>query len=187
MRRHSDVSKLTVAYCAFGLFMVLAQVALAGESGEICATTYKQVEESKSPGLKAAIAVIREQEFRNKSNGTHLEFLKSDQILVQTETTSFLGAYETESGVVKICEDKSGKLTIAGFMSESPIEIKFQDDHCFKLSGGLASLAPEDRTSFCHGKIPDVVLQARTKYQSEDKQKSVAKTPRQTNGRSTIE
>lgn len=187
MRRRSDVSKLTVAYCAFGLVMVLAQVAFGGGASEFCATTYKEVENSKSTALKAAMKVIREQEFRNKSNGTHLEFLKSDQILAQTQTTSLLGAYEKESGVVKICEANDGKLTISGFLSESPIEIKFQSETCFKLSGGLASLAGEERTSFCHGKIPDVVLQARVKSESSDQQRAVAKNPRNSNGSSTIE
>jgi hypothetical protein len=182
MRRHSDLSKLTVAYCTFGLIMVLAQVAF---SAEICATTYKEVEASNSALLKAGMKVIKDEGFRNRSNGTHLEFLKGDQIMVKSQTTTgFLdNTFKTDTGVIKIC-DRDGALSISSFLTGGETNIEFLDKDCFKLSGGLASLAGE-RAIFCHGTVPEHVQAVRLEAEKEQRAKSVAtQTPA---NKSTVE
>ncbi|CAN5494975.1 hypothetical protein BH10BDE1_BH10BDE1_23570 [soil metagenome] len=174
MRRHSDLSKLTIAYCVFGIIMGMAQVAFSAD--EVCATTFKEVEASNSAALKAGLKIIKEHEFRNKSNGTHLEFLKGEQIMVKSQTTTGFtdNTYKSESGVIKIC-DKDGVTTIESLLAPGKTEVQFQGDNCFKLTGGLASLAG-DRATFCHGTIPDHVAEVLKQSQSVDKRKEVARS-----------
>lgn len=174
MRRQADFNRLVFAYCAAGLVLAFAQVAFSAD--ETCAATYSEIENSKSPAMRAVAPILRGQSFTNLSNGTHLKFDNSNRINMSFYSTTGTGDKDLDfkEGSIKLCES-AGKFEITSVLSSTPASVEFETP-CFKVVGFKGAMMGK-KASFCPGKMPFQVSAAKKRDDDKHNRGAVASHP----------
>ena len=159
LRRERDRTRFILFYCITGLILIFGQTAF---SEEICATSFAEMKTMPSVTIpKIAAQLEKSKGFTNKTNRSHIKFNNPDgtngrMIVSYYSTHDKDGSFEFVEGTLKVCED-DGKITIDSLPTGRRDLYFFEANNCFKVSGGLATLASNDQKTFCLGDMPSTV------------------------------
>ncbi len=169
LRRESDRTRWLIAYCLTGIVFLFTQAAVADD--EICATTLKEMQDSKSAGIKSLaekIAAAGKGGFNNQTRTSHIVFKSPDgpegrmvfefHSTTKTDDPNDPGDYELADGSAKICDNGRGALKLVA-PTFGAVNLSMPDG-CFRLHIMFGSSA---RTTFCEGSMPSHIASAREK------------------------
>lgn len=169
LRRESDRTGWLIFYCLVGVIILFTKSALANE--ETCASSMKEMKESKSAGIRSLAEKIEaagKNGFNNKTRTSHVQFKSPEgpagkmvfefHSTTNTDDPENPGKYELADGSAKICDsgDDSLKLVSPAF---GALTLSFPEG-CFRLHILFTSSA---RTTFCEGAMPSHISSAREK------------------------